>query len=171
MRVTVEPGGESETEARKLFELVWPPNRAPSPVAHISWTNTFDLRVLTRDASDLLINHVGLIFRDAVWNGKPVRLGGVGSVGTHPLFRGQGHASRALKQAAETLATHGLDFAALFCAPTNIAFYERLNWREFHGDVFIMQPKEGRIPFGYCMTLALKSAPQSGVLDICGLPW
>jgi predicted N-acetyltransferase YhbS len=58
--------------------------------------------------------------------GETVRLGGIGSVGTHPAHRGQGLASALLREAIEEMSRRGMAVSLLFTG--RFAFYERLGW-------------------------------------------
>jgi len=64
-------------------------------------------------------------------------------------------------------------FALLACPPPRVSFYERLDWRRFGGTLLVAQPS-GIIEFTVNAVLALSihgCAPQTGTLDLCGLPW
>src|SRR5271163_123589 len=110
----------------------------------VSWAHA-DTRILVRDA-DQTVCHIGLYFRDGKDGGMPCRIGGVGGVMTAPGRRRQGHAGRAMRLAADMMEYQDGDFGLLFCEPHNVAFYERLGWRIFDGDVFCEQPS-GRVKF------------------------
>ena len=69
--------------------------------------------------------------------------------------------------------THGVDFGLLFCEPRHAPLYKRLGWRFFEGEVFVEQPRQGRVRFSVidAFVFDLKIAPRAGILDLCGLPW
>lgn len=50
-----------------------------------------------------LVSHVGLLVRAAILDGAPVKIGGIGSVKTHPRAEGRGYASAGLRRAASAL--------------------------------------------------------------------
>jgi aminoglycoside 2'-N-acetyltransferase I len=136
----------------------------------VVWAHAY-IRILVRDA-DRTLCHVGLYSRDGK-DGEATRyVGGVGGVMTAPSARGRGHASGAMRLAAEMMKHQGRDFGLLFCEPHNVAFYELLGWAIFDGDVFCEQPS-GRIKFDMMpvMVLPLRCSPRSRVIDLCGLPW
>ena len=96
----------------------------------------------------------------------------LGGVATRADSRRHGLASSAMQRAAEAMRDEGVDVGLLFCEPRHVAFYRRLGWRAFEGEVFAEQP-QGRIRFDVTrpMVLDLALAPRTGVLDLRGLPW
>jgi len=96
---------------------------------------------------------------------RPAKIGGVGGVATRLDCRRKGIASEVMRQAVRTMRdTHGVDFGLL---------YKRLGWRSFEGEVFVEQPRQGRVRFSVidAFVFDLKIAPRAGILDLCGLPW
>ena len=173
IEIDIVNGDASWPVAEPLFKAVWP----PEVVATLPWaTTTFahaELRVLVEDDAQGLACHVGLYRREATWDGRKVRIGGVGGVLTHPDFRRRGLASVALSAAIQTFKDErATDFALLFCEPHNIAFYGNRGWKPFIGEVYAEQPS-GRVRFDVMtpMVSYLKRAPHDGVIDLCGLPW
>jgi aminoglycoside 2'-N-acetyltransferase I len=166
-------GDASWPVAAPLFNAVWPPEVvATLPWANIAFAHA-ELRVLVEDETEGLVCHVGIYRREATWNGRAVRIGGIGGVLTHEAFRRRGLASIALNAAIQTLKDErATDFALLFCEPHNAAFYCNRGWKPFAGEVFAQQPG-GRIRFDVLTPLVfyLKRAPHEGVIDLCGLPW
>jgi hypothetical protein len=77
-----------------------------------------------------------------------------------------------MQRAAQELKAGGAQFGLLFCEPRLMAFYRRLGWQPFAGQVFVEQP-QGRIRFEVTepMVLDLELAPRAGVLDLEGRPW
>ena len=171
-RIEVEPGDAGWKRAAPLLEEVW----SPEVVATLPWRDVVwayaDKRVLVADAQGDVVCHVGLFLRDAMWDDRAVRIGGIGGVATRADSRRQGLATSAMRKAAEELTAVRVDFGLLFCERRHVAFYQRLGWHAFKGEVFAEQP-EGRIRFDVTspMALDLELAPRSGVLDLCGLPW
>jgi predicted acetyltransferase len=173
IEIEILSGDASWPTAAPLFNAVWP----PEVVATLPWANvTFahaDLRVLVEDETQGLVCHVGLYRREATWNDRKVRIGGIGGVLTHEGFRRRGLASVALNAAIQTLKDErATDFALLFCEPHNADFYRNRGWKPFSGEVFAEQPG-GRVRFDVLMPMVfyLKRAPHEGVIDLCGLPW
>ena len=58
---------------------------------------------------------------------KPVRMGGIGGVTTHPDYRERGIATRMMEHAAEYMRDDGYDLGLLFSA-IPARFYRRLGW-------------------------------------------
>jgi aminoglycoside 2'-N-acetyltransferase I len=173
IEIEILSGDASWPTAAPLFNAVWPPEVvATKPYADIVFAHA-DLRVLVEDETEGLVCHVGLYRREATWNGRKVRVGGVGGVLTHEAFRRRGLASVALNAAIQTFKDErATDFALLFCEPHNAAFYGNRGWKPFLGEVFTEQPG-GRIRFDVMqpMVFYLKRAPHEGEIDLCGLPW
>jgi len=167
-------GAESWTLAETLFNAVWP----PEVVAKLPWADTVfadaDLRVLVQVEGEGLLCHVGIFRREAKWNGRKIRLGGIGGVATRADARCRGYASIALSAAIQTLRDEGAtDFALLFCEPSNVPFYVERGWKPFDGEIYADQPK-GRVRFDAIAPYVFdfkRPAPRLGTIDLCGLPW
>lgn len=128
-------------------------------------------RVVVYANDGRICSHAALLRRQCLVNGEAIAVAGIGSVATHPEFRGQGFATAALLRAKEVLQSSDAEIGVLFCAPKNVSFYERLEWRKFDGDVLIAQPDRGVVSFPYAMALPLRKSPSMGTFDACGLPW
>ena len=163
----------AEEEARRaLTRAVYPPSDAPTPGMELTWAAPqWALMVWEGGA---LVAHVGLVIREATLDGRAVRIGGIGSVKTHPASRGQGYASRALERAAAFFAEDpALAFALLDCLPPLVPFYARLGWQLFGGTLLVEQPS-GTVPFTANKVMTLpgrEAAPIAGTIDLRGLPW
>ena len=173
IEIDILNGDASWPSAKPLFNAVWPPD----VVATLPWAKLIfadaDLRVLVEDETQGVVCHVGLYRREASWNGRKVRIGGIGGVLTHENFRRRGLASVALNAAIATFKDErATDFALLFCEPHNVAFYANRGWKPFAGEVFAEQPT-GRVRFDVMTPLVfyLKRAPHEGEINLCGLPW
>jgi aminoglycoside 2'-N-acetyltransferase I len=170
IRMTIEPAAASWSLVKPLLDAVWP-EPTDAPWGHVVWSQAAR-RVLVRDDGSDLIGHVGLHARDAIWDGRTVRVGGIGAVVTRAEHRRHGFATAAMQKAAQELDADGVDFALLFTQPHNFAFYRRLGWHQFEGEVFVEQ-SPGRVRFDVmpAFVLDLKLAPRSGTIDLCGPPW
>jgi aminoglycoside 2'-N-acetyltransferase I len=171
-RIEIEPGPASWPQVRALLAEVWP-NATPAPWGHVTWAQGPARRIIVRDEARELACHVGLHLRDAVWDGRPVRIGGVGGVVTRAQQRRHGIATAAMKRAAREIEeVDKADFALLFCEPHNFPFYTRLGWRRFEDDVLVEQP-HGRVRFEVmaAFVLDLRLQPRTGAIDLCGPPW
>ena len=173
IEIEIVSGDASWPAAARLYQAVWPPEAlAKLPWAKFAFARA-DLRVLVEDAAEGLVCHVGIYLRQATWNGRTVRIGGIGDVMTREAFRRRGLASIALNAAIQTLKDErATDFALLFCEPHNAAFYRHRGWKPFTGEIFAAQP-DGRIAFDILTPLVfyLRRAPHEGMIDLCGLPW
>lgn len=178
MQIDIQPSDQlDETQERALRALsnaVHPSTETTAdPYPDIQWAAPH-WRVLIWDEDAQLVSHVGVITREADYNGKRVVLGGVGGVETHPQARKQGYAGAGLVRAGEFLRKErGVDFALLFCSEELLRFYGRFGWQHFRGDVLIMQTTgKAKITAQESMVLPGKqTAPLNGVLDLCGNPW
>jgi aminoglycoside 2'-N-acetyltransferase I len=171
IKVEVHDGEAGWPLAEALDHECYPPEVMATIVwRDVTWAHA-DLRILVRELNKTVC-HVGLYFRQGKDSDAPCDIGGIGGVMTAPAVRGRGHAGRAMRLAADMMEYRGRDFGLLFCEPQNVAFYERLGWGIFDGDVFCEQPS-GRIKFDmmHAMVLPLRCAPRSRVIDLCGLPW
>ena len=172
-RTEVVAGDVGWPRAEPLLAAVWSSEvvaTLPSKdvvLAHADW------RVLIFDRAGRIIGHVGIFLRDATWDNRAVKVGGIGGVATREDCRRHGVASAAMRLAAEDMqGVHGVDFALLFCEKRPAPVYEKPGWRKFEGDVFAMQP-QGRIRFDVAESyvLDMNFEPRGGVIDLCGLPW
>jgi len=137
IEIEILSGDASWPVAAPLYNAVWP----PKVVAKLPWANIVfahaDLRVLVADENEGLVSHVGIYRREATWNGRKVRIGGIGGVLTHEGFRRRGFASIALNAAIATLKDErATDFSLLFCEPHHATFYGNRGWRPFTGEIF-----------------------------------
>jgi aminoglycoside 2'-N-acetyltransferase I len=173
-RIEIVNGDEGWRLASRLLEVVW----SPEVVATLPWKDVVwaraDSRVLKLNCHNDVIGHAGIYLRDAEFDARPVKIGGVGGVATRLDFRQQGIASEVMREAVREMRDkHGVDFGLLFCEPRHAPLYKRLGWRFFEGEVFVEQPRQGRVRFRVTdpFVFDLKIAPRGGILDLCGLPW
>jgi len=124
---------------------------------------------------DELVSRVGLIRREVISNGETKSIGGIGGVMTHPQRQSKGYASEALREAIRVFDEEfKVAYALLFCGSRLIEYYKRLDWKPFEGNVYVEQPRKGRIEFSAnnAMVLDVKEqAPLNGILDLNGWPW
>jgi GNAT superfamily N-acetyltransferase len=165
---------ETDREAmRFLSQAVYPPESiAAWPGRHVEWSPPeWCVRVHDGDA---LASYVGVYVRDGQHNGRPVRIGGVGNVKTHPAARRRGLAALGIRRALTFFHEQpAVDFALLVCEPRLLGYYGRLGWREFAGRLLVRQHGEtAEFTLDRVMTHAVQSeAPAAGMIDLCGPPW
>lgn len=173
IEIEILSGDAAWPAAQPLLAVVWPPDIVKTlPWGNVVWARA-DLRVLIATEAGDTVCHVGIFRRAAIWNGRKVRIGGLGGVATRDDHRRRGYASVAIDAAVQTLRDERtIDFGLLFCEPHNVAFYKARGWHAFEGEVFAEQPG-GRIRFEatapFVFDLRLK--PRRGTIDLCGLPW
>lgn len=158
---------------RALSLAVYPPEEwADWPGRHLEWASPeWCVRVRTED--DVLASYVGVHVREAESDGRPVRVGGVGGVKTHPAARGRGFAAQGIRLAVEFLAERDVGFALLVCEPRLVGYYARLGWREFAGRLMVRQRGvAAEFTLNRAMTHAVREGgPVAGTIDLCGPPW
>jgi aminoglycoside 2'-N-acetyltransferase I len=172
MQLELAAGDESWERVRPLEDAVYTPEvLAAVPWRDVVWANA-ERRVLVNE-DGTLVAHVGLYLRDALLDGAPVRIGGIGGVMTHPSRRRHGLATAALRRALTFFAEQRVDIALLFCEPKMFPLYEALGFRGFDGDILVEQPG-GKVRFTLTRTMTQGIAlatPTAGIIDLCGLPW
>jgi GNAT superfamily N-acetyltransferase len=130
--------------------------------------------VLVHTADGVLSSMVEILERTVTVDGQPVRVGGIGGVGTYPEYRLRGHSTAALRVAADFLRDSlRVPFGLLITGDEEVPFYARLGWRAIPGPVTLDQP-DGRILPHYGVNMVLPLGPDpwpSGPVHLCGLPW
>jgi GNAT superfamily N-acetyltransferase len=167
--------GDNERAALKaLTAAVYPPEVvAVSPGRHLQWAPP-EYSVLVFTPEGVLVSHVGIVVRTGTLDGAAVKIGGIGSVKTHPRAQGRGYASAGLRLAATALHDdHCVAFSLLVCQEHLLPFYHRLGWLPFSGRLIVEQPTGPTVfTINRPMVLAgLSAAPQDGTIDLKGLPW
>jgi hypothetical protein len=178
LRLDVKPlaslTGDERAALAALTAAVYPPDAsAASPGRHVRWAS-LEHSVLVWGPTGELVSHVGVLVRAGTLDGAPVTVGGIGSVKTHPAAEGRGYASAGLRRAAAVLHDdHHAAFSLLVCQDHLVAFYQRLGWQLFGGDLLVEQPA-GRTRFTINRVMVLtarRACPRAGVIDLEGLPW
>lgn len=143
------------------------------PGWQIEWSRP-EWRVRVFDGDGQLSAHVGLIVRSATIGERPVIIGGIGGVKTHPQRRGRGFATAALKRAQALARELGnVDIGHLVCEQAMMPFYTKLGWRPFLGTTLVTQRgKPCEFVFLPGMVHDFNTpAADSGVLNLKGPPW
>lgn len=165
---------DADRSALRVLSLaVYPPDVAASwPGRHLEWARPeWRIRVFEEGR---LVSSLGALVRHATHDGRPVLIGGMGGVATHPEARRRGYAALAARRAHEFFLEHGeIAFSLLVCEPGLIEYYGRLGWREFDGRLMVRQRGErAEFTFNRVMLRAVNAAaPSSGVIDLLGPPW
>jgi aminoglycoside 2'-N-acetyltransferase I len=131
-----------------------------------------DYRLLVR-VDNCIVSHVAMIERTCLVNKQPVKVGGVGGVGTHPDFRDRGLASLAMRQTADFLKNQlKVEYGVLFCANEMVPYYQRLGWRMI--DAPVAFEEQGVKMQCDCPVMYLpceKLYWPAGNVDVCGTLW
>lgn len=178
MRWELRPVAEltaGEQEAlRTLSSAVYPPEVAAVwPGRAIEWA-PHQAAVVGWDAEGAALCYVGAVLREARWNDRAVKVGGIGGVKTHPAARGRGFAATAVRRALAFFHGQGdVDFGLLVCGQELVPFYERLGWRMFLGALLVTQ-KQATVPFMFNLPMTTPLGLQEllgGTIDLLGPPW
>lgn len=166
---------DADHEAIRLLSLaVYPPEQfADWPGRSVEWSAP-EWCVRIRGDGDALASYVGVYVRQAEWDGRAVRVGGIGNVKTHPAVRRRGLASLGIRRAVEFFREQpALEFALLLCEPHLLNYYARLGWREFGGRLLVRQRGVAcAFAFNRVMTQGIRvEGPVAGTIDLCGPPW
>ena len=171
MPIEILDGEDGWRLIEALDREVYPPEvMARVPWRDVTWAHA-DKRIVVSDRDGVRC-HVGIYWRNGTFDGAEVRIAGIGGVMTSSGTRRKGYATGAMRRAAELMRDEEIDFGLLFCEPHNERFYGNLGWTIFGGEVWTEQP-QGRIRFDmmHALCLPLRTAPERGVIDLCGLPW
>jgi aminoglycoside 2'-N-acetyltransferase I len=163
-------------QLKRLGEAVYPEDDSTENAEdRFSWANTEISIILREEADGEIAAHAGVLVRDCLHDDRPVRIGGIGGVKTHPGTRKSGLGRLVMTRAVEILRDDlSAEFGLLVCPSTALGFYKKLGWREFPGSLWIEQPDQQRVQFtmNHVMVIPLRTdAPESGSIDLCGLPW
>lgn len=164
----------AETAARRaLSEAVYPREAAANwPGRFIEWASPQWFVVCWAEDGQAL-SQTGVLIREAKADRRPVRLGGIGGVMTHPSARRQGLAANGISRALEFLSEQNVEFALLVCEPALVAFYEKLGWRLYPDTILVTQRGLVR-PFTFNLPMIHpvgSDGSAAGTIDLLGPPW
>lgn len=132
----------TQAEQDEVFRLLTVVYKAD--ISTWTWSQE-DWRVLVW-VGDCIVAHVAITERTCLVDGKPVKVGGVGGVGTHPQWRNQGLAALAMQKTADFLVNNlKVDFGVLFCDGEMVPYYQRLGWRIIDSPVYFKDEDKMRL--------------------------
>ncbi len=170
----VELSDAERAEVQELSLAVYSPAEIENwSGRHLEWSRP-EWCVRVRDSAGQLVSYVGIHFGDATHAGRPIQIGGIGNVKTHPDARGRGFATAGINKAVEFFHQQPeLEFALLVCEPALLGYYARLGWHEFPGTLLVRQfTKTCEFTFNRIMTIGIRGeGPVGGVIDLDGPPW
>jgi GNAT superfamily N-acetyltransferase len=174
LRRVADLTADEQAALRTLSLAVYTPEVAAAwPGRAIEWA-PHQWGVIGWGAEGAALCYVGVVLRDARWNDRAVRVGGIGGVKTHPAFRGRGLATTAIQRALDCFdQQRDVDFGLLVCEPGLVPFYERQGWRRFPGDLFVTQ-RQATVPFTFNLPMTTPLRLQellTGTIDLLGPPW
>lgn len=119
------------------------------------------------------VSHAGILPRAVMAGGKSLRVGGIGSVCTHPDHLRRGYAHRLMEAAHRHIRQANLaEFAMLFCAQKTTSLYQEFGYQVVESPLWMEQPNSRRLFDSPKMVLPLADFPwPDGEIDIQGLPW
>lgn len=156
-----------------LKEAVYPPDEEGAwEGASREWAAP-QWGVFVRDDSGQLVSYTGVIRTAGTVDGRPVSIGGVGGIATHPKHRGHGYAPIGMGRALDYLVTRNTHFALLVCRDELVDYYSKLGWVEFEGELMVTQFGAPELfTFNRVMVGDLNEpAPKAGTIDLEGPPW
>jgi hypothetical protein len=90
-----------------LSRAVYPADEwADWPGKKIEWSNP-EWCVCIQSADGDLLSYAGIVLRQATCEARPVRIGGVGGIKTHPAARGRGYARLGIRTAFDFFSSPG----------------------------------------------------------------
>lgn len=156
----------------ELSDAVYPPGAIPDWGSWADWAPQTVRAMLWEDHR--LVCHVGALIRDALINGRAVRVGGIGGVMTAPESRERGFARAALAAMRNFLVNdQKVSFSLMFCAENLHSFYGKLDWRLF-ADLPFVEHRGVTMEFTLNPAMVqdgIGAAPVAGRLDLKGPPW
>ena len=177
IEIDVLNGDASWPLAEPLLEAVWPRRKSwqscPGATSY-SPMPTCGCWSTRRGSGRPLVCHVGIYRRDVTWNGRKVRIGGIGGVATREDCRGRGYASIALDAAIQTLSDQKARSISRCCSAsrTTRRSTRRAAGTRSTGEIYAEQPA-GPHPLRRdgAVRVRITRAPRKGTIDLCGLPW
>lgn len=173
---SVKPVEElSDAERDGLGEMktaVYPPEQfADSPGRRREWLRPEWCVLVGADGE--VVSYTGIVMTEAEVDRRPVTIGGVGGIATHPEHRGRGHAARSIEAATRWMADQGVEFALLVCRDELVAYYGRLGWAVFEGRLVVTQFGEREtFTFNRVMVKGVcGETPAKGTIELAGPPW
>ena len=165
---------QNRADLQELAQAVYPPGQSGDwPGRHLEWSPA-EWGIRVTDENGRLVSYTGVHVREAELDDQPVRIGGIGGVKTHPDVRRRGYGAAGISRASEFFRNDpAVAFALLVCESRLLAYYSRLGWREFHGQLLTRQNgRAEEFTFNRVMLLDIGfSAPQDGTIDLLGPPW
>jgi len=119
-----------------------------------------------------IVTFYNIIERKIFVDNNEMKISGINNVITPKRFRGNGYASRILKE-TESLIFEELEseLGVLLCADNLIPFYERLNWYLINCPVYFDQSNGRKVWRANTMLLTKKGKINPKEVDLNGLPW
>jgi GNAT superfamily N-acetyltransferase len=172
MEIEIRAANElSEAERQQIQDLDRQAFPSPDPYGHMEWSANHWHVLVKVDGQ--YVSQVGIVERTGAVNGQPVKLGGIGGVGTLPGWQRRGLAQSAMERAAQFLRDElAVEFGLLICDQHMLPYYRKLGWQVVEGPLTFDQPR-GKVTFTD-VTMILPCTKKDwppGVIDLCGLPW
>ncbi len=172
MKIEVRQLQELTDDERRQLEDLDRQSESEMPDDGYVWFTRYPWRVLVW-IDGQLVSTLGIVERTLLVDGHPLRVGGIGNVGTLPAWRRRGLAAAALDRARRFICkTLGASFCFLFCEPELAAFYSHLGWQPVGGSLTFDQPT-GKVAYSKpAMYLPCQCQEwPAGAIDVGGLPF
>ena len=119
-----------------------------------------------------IANFYNIIEREIFIDETNVKIAGINNVITPKEFRGNGYASKVLRE-TEDLIFEDLksQLGVLLCADDLVPFYKRLKWYKIDCPVYFEQSDRKRLWKANTMLLTKKDKLNPKKIDLNGLPW
>lgn len=151
----------------------------PNDAAHFSRSRSWHgsspaYSVILRQEQDV-IAHVGVVDRTISAGSRALRVAGVMNVFVLPSHRGRHLVERVMRAAMQEAQRRGMDIGLLFCLPSLIPLYARMQWRDAPGHE-VVRTEGGRDlplpPGNIAMYFPLRLAElPPGTLHLRGNDW
>ena len=107
---------DEQAALRTLSLAVYPPEVAAAwPGRAIEWAS-HQWGIIGWDGDGAAFCYVGAVLREARWNDRAVRVGGIGGVKTHPASRGRGFAATAIQRRSTSSTNRAMSISACLSA-------------------------------------------------------
>jgi len=124
-----------------LENTAWPPDEENPifPSAPNTYVTSFVLMT-----NHMAVCHVGVRKSILHHKGEVYLAYGLSEVVTHPQYQNNGLATKAIKRAAQFIASQQPDISIFTCAKEKVAFYTRCGWEAVPGACFVGGTEEKR---------------------------
>ena len=165
--------GDEQSALRTLSLAVYPPEVAAAwPGRAIEWA-AHQWGVIGWDAEGVALCYVGVILREAHWNDRAVKVGGIGGVKTHPDSRRRGLAAGAIQRCSTSSGDRATSISDCWFARRSWCRSTSASAGKFPGNLIVTQ-RQATLPFTFNLPMTIPLRLQEslgGKIDLLGPPW